>query len=121
MMSSIPLIIIIVLALSVILSGLVTVQQGNIAVVTMFGKYRRMLPPGLNFKIPFVEQIFKRISIQNRSAELEFTAITIDQANVNFKAMLLYAVLDATDESIKNVAFKFIDDRNFMQALVRSI
>jgi prepilin-type processing-associated H-X9-DG protein len=80
-----------------------------------------MLPPGLNFKIPFVEQIFKRISIQNRSAELEFTAITIDQANVNFKAMLLYAVLDATDESIKNVAFKFIDDRNFMQALVRSI
>jgi len=120
-MSSIPLIIIIVLALSVILSGLVTVQQGNIAVVTMFGKYRRMLPPGLNFKIPFVEQIFKRISIQNRSAELEFTAITIDQANVNFKAMLLYAVLDATDESIKNVAFKFIDDRNFMQALVRSI
>ncbi len=120
-MSSIPLIIIITLALSVILSGLVTVQQGNIAVVTMFGKYRRMLPPGLNFKIPFVEQIFKRISIQNRSAELEFTAITIDQANVNFKAMLLYAVLDATDESIKNVAFKFIDDRNFMQALVRSI
>lgn len=120
-MSSISLIIIIVLALSVILSGLVTVQQGNIAVVTMFGKYRRMLPPGLNFKIPFVEQIFKRISIQNRSAELEFTAITIDQANVNFKAMLLYAVLDATDESIKNVAFKFIDDRNFMQALVRSI
>ena len=120
-MSSISLIIIITLALSVILSGLVTVQQGNIAVVTMFGKYRRMLPPGLNFKIPFVEQIFKRISIQNRSAELEFTAITIDQANVNFKAMLLYAVLDATDESIKNVAFKFIDDRNFMQALVRSI
>jgi prepilin-type processing-associated H-X9-DG protein len=120
-MLSIPLIIIITLALSVILSGLVTVQQGNIAVVTMFGKYRRMLPPGLNFKIPFVEQIFKRISIQNRSAELEFTAITIDQANVNFKAMLLYAVLDATDESIKNVAFKFIDDRNFMQALVRSI
>jgi prepilin-type processing-associated H-X9-DG protein len=120
-MSSISLIIIITLALSVILSGLVTVQQGNIAVVTMFGKYRRMLPPGLNFKIPFIEQIFKRISIQNRSAELEFTAITIDQANVNFKAMLLYAVLDATDESIKNVAFKFIDDRNFMQALVRSI
>lgn len=120
-MSSISLVIIITLALSVILSGLVTVQQGNIAVVTMFGKYRRMLPPGLNFKIPFVEQIFKRISIQNRSAELEFTAITIDQANVNFKAMLLYAVLDATDESIKNVAFKFIDDRNFMQALVRSI
>lgn len=104
-----------------IFSGLVTVQQGTVAVITMFGKYRRVLQPGLNFKIPFIEQIFKRISIQNRSAELEFTAITVDQANVNFKAMLLYSVIDAADETVKNVAFKFVDDRNFMQALVRSI
>lgn len=99
----------------------VTVGQGSIAVVTVFGKYRRILHPGLNFRIPFIEQIYKRISVQNRSAELEFMAITIDQANVNFKAMLLYSVIDAQEESIKNVAFKFIDDRNFMQALVRSI
>lgn len=111
----------IIFASAFVLSGLVTVQQGTVAVITMFGKYRRILQPGLNFKIPFIEQIFKRISIQNRSAELEFTAITQDQANVNFKAMLLYAVLDGTDESVKNVAFKFVDDRNFMQALVRSI
>lgn len=112
---------IVLFVILVILSGLVTVNQGTVAVITMFGKYRRVLQPGLGFKIPFLESIFRRISIQHRSAELEFTAITQDQANVNFKAMLLYAVLDGTDESIKNVAFKFIDDRNFMQALVRSI
>ncbi|HUS02108.1 MAG TPA: SPFH domain-containing protein, partial [Chitinophagaceae bacterium] len=53
----------------------VTVQQGNIGVITMFGKYRRILRPGLNFKIPFLEQIFKKISIQNRSVELSFQAI----------------------------------------------
>jgi regulator of protease activity HflC (stomatin/prohibitin superfamily) len=79
------------------------------------------LQPGLSFKIPILEQIFKRVSIQNRSAELEFMAITIDQANVNFKAMLLYSVIDGTEDTIKKVAFKFIDDRNFMQTLVRSI
>ena len=38
----------------IIISGLVTVQQGTVAVVTMFGKYRRMLQPGLNFKIQSV-------------------------------------------------------------------
>ncbi|MBL7789968.1 MAG: SPFH domain-containing protein [Chitinophagales bacterium] len=118
MYSWIPLL---VFGLIILFSGLVTVQQGTVAVITMFGKYRRVLQPGLNFKIPLIEQIFKRISIQNRSAELEFTAITIDQANVNFKAMLLYSVIDAADDTIKNVAFKFVDDRNFMQALVRSI
>lgn len=110
-----------VLGLIILFSGLVTVQQGTVAVITMFGKYRRVLQPGLSFKIPILEQIFKRVSIQNRSAELEFMAITIDQANVNFKAMLLYSVIDGTEGTIKNVAFKFIDDRNFMQTLVRSI
>ena len=32
----------------VLFSGLVTVKQGYIDVVTLFGKYRRILRPGLN-------------------------------------------------------------------------
>ncbi|MEB0249298.1 MULTISPECIES: SPFH domain-containing protein [unclassified Mucilaginibacter] len=105
----------------VVLSSFVTVKQGTIAVVTIFGKYRRILTPGLSFKIPLVEQIYSKISIQNRSVELEFQAVTFDQANVYFKAMLLYSVLDQQEESIKNVAFKFVDERNLMQALIRTV
>lgn len=104
-----------------VFTSLTSVQQGSIAVTTVFGKYRRMLTPGLSFKIPFIEVIYKRISIQNRSVELEFQATTIDQANVYFKAMLLYAVINQNEEIIKNVAFKFIDDKNLMQALVRTV
>ena len=120
-MMSIPFIVIGALILLVVLSGFVTVNQGSVAVITIFGKYRRIMPPGLNFKIPFIEMVYKRISIQNRSVELEFQAVTQDQANVYFKAMLLYAVFNQADETIKNVAFKFVDDRNFMQALIRTI
>jgi len=104
-----------------LLSGFVTVKQGYVAVVTVFGKYRRILTPGLNFKIPLIEVIYRRISIQNRSVELEFQAVTQDQANVYFKAMVLYSVINQTEETIKNVAFKFIDERNLMQALIRTI
>jgi regulator of protease activity HflC (stomatin/prohibitin superfamily) len=104
-----------------ILSGIATVQQGTVAVITVFGKYRRVLRPGLNFRIPFIEKIFRRISYQNRSIELKFQAITQDQANVNFAAMLLYSVLNNDDQTIQNVAFKFMDERNFMQALIRSV
>src|SRR5882757_8567709 len=99
----------------------VTVKQGNIAVVTVFGKYKRILRPGLNMKMPFVEKIFSRVSIQNRSVELEFQATTMDQANVNFKAMLLFSVLNQMEETIKNVAFKFLDEQSLMTALVRTI
>ncbi|MCC6372994.1 MAG: SPFH domain-containing protein [Bacteroidia bacterium] len=104
-----------------IITSVVTVQQGTIAITTIFGKFRRVLRPGLNFKIPFIERVFKKISVQNRSAELGFQAVTIDQANVNFTAMLLYSVINSDEETIKNVAFKFVDERNFMQALVRSV
>ncbi len=105
----------------ILFSGFVTVRQGYVAVVTIFGKYRRVMGPGLNFKIPLFEVIYKRISIQNRSVELEFQAVTQDQANVYFKAMVLYSVINQSEDSIKNVAFKFIDERNLMQALIRTI
>ncbi|MBK7183036.1 MAG: SPFH domain-containing protein [Bacteroidetes bacterium] len=114
-------IVLIIFCVLFVLLSVVTVQQGTIAVITVFGKYRRIMEPGLNFKIPFIERVYRRISIQNRSVELEFQAITIDQANVYFKAMLLYAVIDQKEETIKNVAFKFIDDKNLMQALIRTI
>ncbi|WP_317897381.1 SPFH domain-containing protein [Aurantibacillus circumpalustris] len=114
-------ILLVVLVIMTFLLSFVTVQQGTIAITTIFGKFSRILRPGLNFKIPFIEKVFKKISVQNRSSELGFQAVTIDQANVNFTAMLLYSVINSDEETIKNVAFKFIDERNFMQALVRSV
>ena len=109
------------LGVFIFFSFFVTVKQGSIAVITVFGKYRRILTPGLSMKIPIIEAIYKKVSIQNRSLEMEFQATTQDQANVYFKAMLVYAVISNDEEIIKNVAFKFVDERNFMQALVRTI
>ncbi len=111
----------IILLVLLVFSGLFTVNQGYVGVITMFGKYRRAARPGLNFKIPFLEQVMKRISVQNRSVEMEFQAVTIDQANVYFKSMLLYSVQNHDEETIKRVAFVFISDRDLMQALTRTI
>ncbi len=113
--------ILIAVGVIVFLMFFVTVKQGYIAVITIFGKYRRLMKPGLNLKIPFIESIYKRISIQNRSVELEFQAITVDQANVHFRAMLLYAALNQEVDTIMNLAFKFVDDRSVMQALTRTV
>jgi regulator of protease activity HflC (stomatin/prohibitin superfamily) len=99
----------------------VTVKQGTVAVITIFGKFRRILRPGLSMRVPIIEVIHSRISVQNQSVELAFQATTTDQANVSFKAMLLYAVLNQETETIKNVAFKFADNESFMTALVRTI
>ena len=107
--------------LVILMFSFVTVQQGTVAVITVFGKFKRIMRPGLNMRVPFIEHIFKRISYQNRSMDLKFQAITLDQANVYFTAMLLYSVVNQDSQTIENVAFKFMDDRNFMQALIRSV
>ncbi len=109
------------IALIIFFGSLFSINQGYIGVITMFGKYRRVARPGLNMKIPILETVFRKVSIQNRSVELEFQAVTNDQANVYFKSMLLYSVQNADEETVKKVAFKFFADKDLMQALIRTI
>jgi regulator of protease activity HflC (stomatin/prohibitin superfamily) len=104
-----------------IVSSVKTVDQGKVGVVTMFGKYRRVIRPGLNFLLPIFEKVQSTLSLQNQSIELGFQAITNDQANVHFSAMLLYAPISESEETIKNVAFKFVNSTAFMTALARSV
>src|SRR6187455_3140557 len=92
-------IVVVVIVFLLIVNSWTTIGTGFVGVVTMFGKYKRLMKPGLNFKIPFVEKLHQRVSIQNRAQELQFQAITADQANVYFTAMLLYSVFDQAEST----------------------
>src|SRR3984957_1585590 len=97
-----------------------TVPQANDAVVTVFGKYQRIMREGLNFKLPW-ENVPYRLSLQNRALQLEFQAITQDQANVKFATMVLYAVAGSSEEAIKKAVFSFATAQEFQLALQRTI
>src|SRR5580700_8879908 len=97
-----------------------TVPQATVAVVTVFGKYHRIMREGLNFKMPW-ERVLYRLSLQNRALQLEFQAITQDQANVKFATMVLYAVAGADEESVKKAVFSFATTQEFQLALQRTI
>src|SRR5215211_3227339 len=112
---------VVVVVVVLFLMSVKTVAQGSVAVTTVFGKYKAVRRPGLNFLVPFVEKIFRRISTQNRAVELQFQAITQDQANVYFTAMMVYSVFNENEDTIKNVAFKFVSEKDFLTALVRSV
>jgi len=118
---SVVLIYLLVASIALTLFSSTIIKQGMVGVTVRFGKYHRILRPGLTFRTPFVETVFKKLSLQNRSIELEFQAITSDQANVNFKTLILYTIGNDQEETIKRAAFKFIDEKSFMQALIRSI
>ena len=118
---SVLVLVVAVLVVVLLATSLRTVNQGTVAVTTVFGKYRRALRPGLALLIPLVERVYRRISIQNRAVELQFQAITQDQANVYFTAMMVYGAINEDEQTIKNIAFKFVSEKDFLTALVRSV
>lgn len=115
-----PYIIGVIVFIVIIVPMFQTVRQSNIIVVTLFGKYCRIMREGLNMKWPW-EGTLPPLSLQNRALELEFQAITLDQANVKFSTMILYAVADASEETIKRATFSFASPHEFQLALQRTI
>jgi regulator of protease activity HflC (stomatin/prohibitin superfamily) len=97
-----------------------SVPQATVGVVTVFGKYRRIMREGLNIKLPW-EKVVYQLSLQNRALQLEFQAITQDQANVKFATMVLYAVAASEEEAIKKAVFSFASAQEFQLALQRTI
>jgi regulator of protease activity HflC (stomatin/prohibitin superfamily) len=93
--------------------------EGCVKVLTSFGKYSRMVQPGASWMKPWERT--QTISLQNRSMELEFEAITIDQANVYFKCLLLYRVADSAELTIKRAAFAFAEQAKFSTSMQRLI
>jgi prepilin-type processing-associated H-X9-DG protein len=119
-MFGIPIVFLIILGLVTLIKGIRIIQQGTVGVVTTLGKFSNVIYPGLNIVIPFIQSVY-RISTQNKSVEMDFQATTQDQANVYFKAMLLFSVQNEESTTIQKVAFKFVDERNLMTALIRTV
>lgn len=107
-------------ALVFLLRQIRSVAQSTVGVVTVFGKYRRTMREGLNFKFPW-EKVFDNLTLQNRALQMEFQAITLDQANVKFSTMILYAVGNADEDTIKKAVFSFASGQEFLLALQRTI
>jgi regulator of protease activity HflC (stomatin/prohibitin superfamily) len=97
-----------------------SVPQATVAIVTVFGRYRRIMREGANLKLPW-ERVYERLSLQNRALQMEFQAITQDQANVKFSTMVVYAVADSGDTAIQKAVFSFASREEFLLALQRTI
>jgi len=97
-----------------------SIPQATVGVITVFGKYSRVMREGLNFKMPW-EKLVYRLSLQNRALQMEFQAITQDQANVKFSTMVLYAVAGSQEDVIKKAVFSFASPQEFQLALQRTI
>lgn len=85
------------LALVIIYKGAKLVPQSDVYVVERFGKYTKTLDAGLNFIVPFLDNIAHRVSILERQlAEFSISVITRDNVEVGLEATVFFRVLDAS-------------------------
>ncbi len=83
------------LVVMTLLSGTKSVPQGSVWTVERFGAYTRSLQPGLNFLVPFIDRIGRRINVQEQVLDIpEQTVITGDNATVAADGVIYYRVLE---------------------------
>ena len=89
-------VLILVLVVVTVFAGLKTVTQGQVWTVERFGAYTRMLHPGLNFIIPFIDRIGRKLNVQEQVLDIpEQSVITGDNATVTVDGVIYYRVMDA--------------------------
>jgi len=78
-----------------LLGTLVFVRQNYAALLHRFGKYHRTLVPGLNIKIPFVDQVSFIHDLREEAIEISSqVAITKDNVALHIDAILFIQVVD---------------------------
>ena len=87
---------VIALAIVLILMGVKSVPQGREWTVERFGRYTRILRPGLNLIVPFVDRIGARLNMMEQVIDVPSQeVITKDNAMVTADGVIFFQVLDA--------------------------
>jgi regulator of protease activity HflC (stomatin/prohibitin superfamily) len=93
-------IIIVFLAILTLFLGVKTVPQGYNWTVERFGRYTRILQPGLNLVVPFIDRIGRKINVMEQVIDVpEQEVITKDNATVTVDGLAFFQVFDAAKAS----------------------
>ncbi len=82
-----------VIIIGLLLTGLFTVRQQTAAIIERFGKFKKVSPAGLNFKIPLIDRISGRLSLRVQQLDVRVETKTKDNVFVFVVVSVQYYVL----------------------------
>ncbi|CAN5629645.1 SPFH domain-containing protein [soil metagenome] len=83
----------VILVVIIVATGLFTVRQQTSAIVERFGRFKRIAPAGLNFKIPLIDRISGRLSLRVQQLDVRVETKTKDNVFVFVVVSVQYYVL----------------------------
>lgn len=87
-------------AIFTVIKAVTVVPQGFEYTVERFGKYRRTLPPGLAFIVPYFDRVSNKVNMKERVLDVPSQeVITKDNAVVRVDGVVFYQVLDPVKSS----------------------
>src|SRR6202051_1176696 len=93
-------IVIVLLAVFTLYLGVKTVPQGYSWTVERFGRYTRLLGPGLNLIVPFVDRIGRKLNVMEQVIDIpQQDVISKDNASVTVDGVAFFQVVDAAKAS----------------------
>jgi regulator of protease activity HflC (stomatin/prohibitin superfamily) len=95
--TTLVLVVLLLLAVVTAWRGIKTIPQGEVWTVERFGAFTRLLQPGLNLIIPFVDAVGRKLNVQEVVLDIpEQSVITRDNASVAVDGIVYYRVMDPT-------------------------
>lgn len=88
-------VIVLILVVVTLFAGVKTIPQGQIWTVERFGAYTRLLEPGLQFVLPYIDRIGRKLNVQEQVVEIpEQTVITRDNVTVTVDGIIYFRVME---------------------------
>ena len=89
-------VLVLVLVVATVFAGMKTVPQGQVWTVERFGAFMRELHPGLNFLIPYIDRVGRKLNVQEQVSDIpEQSVITKDNATVAVDGVIYFRVMEA--------------------------
>lgn len=106
------------LILILLLKSIEIVPQSKVFLIERFGKYTRTLNAGLNFVVPFLDNVSFKVDILERQLDpFVISVVTRDNVEVDVKTTVFYRIIDAgktmyrisnLDQAVKTTAISVI-------------
>ena len=110
--------IVVILVLGVFFGSFFTVEQAHAGIVQRLGKFSRIAPPGLNFKMPYLDTVVANLTLQVQQLDVKVETKTKDNVFVQIPISVQYKV---TPEKVYDAFYKLSDPIKQIESFVYNV